>query len=84
LKDYDRDHVHSTPAYEPKVNPYLRFNHESIIAFLLDAQVFLGHSGKSRNPLVPNHFLESGFPLRCARNDGPFIVPNDKNLNIEF
>jgi ornithine--oxo-acid transaminase len=33
--------------------------------------------------VAPNHFLDSGSPLRYARNDGPFIVPNDKNLNIE-
>jgi hypothetical protein len=36
------------------------------------------------NPGAPNHFPESGFSLRYARNDGPFIVPNDKNLNIEL
>ncbi len=34
LKDYDHDHVCSTLADERKVNPYLRFNQESIIAVL--------------------------------------------------
>jgi hypothetical protein len=31
-----------------------------------------------------NHFRHSGSSLCCARNDEPFIVPNDKNLNIEY
>jgi hydroxyacylglutathione hydrolase len=34
MKDYDADHVRSTLADECKVNPYLRFNQESIIAIL--------------------------------------------------
>lgn len=34
LKAYDPDHVRSTLADERKVNPYLRFNQESIIAIL--------------------------------------------------
>jgi hydroxyacylglutathione hydrolase len=34
MKDYDPDHVCSTLADERKVNPYLRFNQESIIAVL--------------------------------------------------
>lgn len=34
LKDYDPDHVRSTLADERKVNPYLRFNQDSIIAIL--------------------------------------------------
>jgi hydroxyacylglutathione hydrolase len=34
LKGYNPDHVYSTLADEQKVNPYLRFNRESIIALL--------------------------------------------------
>jgi hydroxyacylglutathione hydrolase len=34
LENYDPDHVHSTLGDERKVNPYLRFNRESIIAVL--------------------------------------------------
>jgi len=34
LKNYDPDHVHSTLADELNVNPYLRYNRESIIAVL--------------------------------------------------
>lgn len=34
LKNYDPDHVHSVLADERKVNPYLRFNQDSIIALL--------------------------------------------------
>jgi hydroxyacylglutathione hydrolase len=31
LEKYDSDHVHSTLSDEYKVNPYIRFNHQSII-----------------------------------------------------
>ena len=34
LKNYDPDHVHSMLADERRVNPYLRFNQDSIIALL--------------------------------------------------
>ena len=36
----------------------------------LDDQVFFRHSCESRNPVVFETFLDSGSPLRCARNDG--------------
>jgi hydroxyacylglutathione hydrolase len=34
LKTYDVDHVRSTLEDERKINPYLRFNEQRIIAFL--------------------------------------------------
>jgi hydroxyacylglutathione hydrolase len=34
LNDYDPDHVYSTLADEFKINPYLRFNNEKILAIL--------------------------------------------------
>ena len=34
LKNYDPGHVRSTLEEEKKINPYLRFNQESVISFL--------------------------------------------------
>jgi len=42
--------------------------------FIINDQVFFSHSGESLNPVVLETPMDSGSPLRCARNDGYWKV----------
>ena len=51
---------------------------------ILDDQVFFVILPKSSNPWASADLLDSGSPLRCARNDGRLGPVGGKNLIIDL
>ncbi len=51
---------------------------------LLDDQVFFVIPSKASNPCASGNILDSGSPLRCARNDGRLGPVGGKNLITEY